>query len=253
LGSGLSEMPNKLFLVFIFFSLFCISVYPQDMSDEQLDGRKFLDDFFWYQKYLPLDSISELHTLRNTLIFLDENDSEGFEKSNETLKVNIQDLHKIFLDKLYQRIVQTDKKIETLLNEYGSNTEVQEAAIEYIDFKYAVENGNYPQDDICLDRIDELYSRLIIGLGYKKLDKNNNGSISTGLGDDRINSGINSNGKIYIVKNGDYLRKLAAIFYDNERYWRLIFNHNRKQGLLGANPDLIYPGVTIEIPTLLER
>jgi len=223
------------------------------MANEQLEVSKFLDDFFWYQKYLPLEIISELYTLRNTFIFLEENDSEGFEKSNDKLIINIQDLNSMFLEKLNQRMIQTDKKIETLLTEYGSNMEVQEVALDYIGFKSAIENHNYPKDDACLDRIDELYSRLITSFGYKKLDKDNSGSISTGLVDDKINFNISNNEKTYIVKNGDYLRKLAAIFYGNERYWQFIYNHNRKQGLLGANPDLIYPGVKIEIPKLPER
>jgi LysM repeat protein len=245
-------MPNKLILEFVVFSLLCTSVYSQDMSGEQLEARKFLDDFFWYQKYLPLDNISELYTLRNTLIFLDENDSEGFEKSIDTLKINIQDLTKMFLERLHQRMVQTDKKINTLINKYESDPKVQEAVMEYTDFKSVIANGNYPKDDACLDKIDELYSRLITGLGYKKLNKDKKDN-SDGLGGSRISPDISDSGGTYTIKNGDYLRKLAAIFYGNERYWRLIYNHNRNQGLFGANPDLIYPGVTIVIPKLSER
>ena len=108
----------------------------------------------------------------------------------------------------------------------------------------------------CLDKIDELYSRLIISLGYKKPDKDNSAPIndnSAGLSDDKISPGINGSGKTYMVKYGDYLRKLAASFYGNERYWWLIYDHNRNLGLFGADPDLIYPGVTIEIPELPER
>ena len=53
-------------------------------------------------------------------------------------------------------------------------------------------------------------------------------------------------GKIYVVKKGDSLSKIAKESYGDANEWRKIYEANRD---LIKDPDLIYPGQTLKIPT----
>jgi hypothetical protein len=250
-------MLNKLICGLIIFLFLSISVSSQDISDEQAEAHKFIDDFFWYRKYLPIDSISELYTLRNTFVFLKENDPDGFEKSSVSLNENIHGLNNKVLEKIMQRLILTDQKMDVIIREYESNTEVQELNKQYIAFKSIITESDYPDNDICLDKIEEFYSRFITGLGYKTKNSGDIGVINS----ERLHKGTadynednnNNSERAYTVIAGDYLRKIAASFYGNERYWQIIYGFNGNHNLFGDNPDLIYPGITIEIPPLPER
>lgn len=48
------------------------------------------------------------------------------------------------------------------------------------------------------------------------------------------------------VVRGDWLSKLALFYYGNLRFWPSIYNANK--GVIGSNPDLIYPGQQLLIP-----
>lgn len=50
----------------------------------------------------------------------------------------------------------------------------------------------------------------------------------------------------YTIQQRDYLRWIAQRAYGAERFWPEIYQANR--AVLGANPDLIYPGVRVYIP-----
>jgi nucleoid-associated protein YgaU len=50
----------------------------------------------------------------------------------------------------------------------------------------------------------------------------------------------------YTIQPRDFLRWMAERAYGNEVFWPEIFRANRN--VLGPNPDLIYPGVTVYIP-----
>lgn len=50
----------------------------------------------------------------------------------------------------------------------------------------------------------------------------------------------------YTIQPRDFLRWMSQRAYGNEMLWPEIYHANR--GVLGANPDLIYPGVTVYIP-----
>lgn len=50
----------------------------------------------------------------------------------------------------------------------------------------------------------------------------------------------------YTVKSGDSLWKIAVNFYSKGSEWRKIYNANTK--VIGANPNLIYPGQKLVIP-----
>jgi nucleoid-associated protein YgaU len=51
----------------------------------------------------------------------------------------------------------------------------------------------------------------------------------------------------YTVKSGDSLSKIAQQLYGDGKRWRSIFEANRD---LITNPDLIYPGQVLKIPTI---
>lgn len=50
----------------------------------------------------------------------------------------------------------------------------------------------------------------------------------------------------YIVQDGDYLIKIAKQVYGDSSRWREIYDANKD--LIGSNPDLIYPGMELDIP-----
>jgi nucleoid-associated protein YgaU len=52
-------------------------------------------------------------------------------------------------------------------------------------------------------------------------------------------------GKIYVVKEGDSLSRIARREYGDEQQWRRIFEANRD---IIDDPDLIHPGQQLRIP-----
>lgn len=50
----------------------------------------------------------------------------------------------------------------------------------------------------------------------------------------------------YIVNQGDYLIKIAKQVYGDSSRWREIYEANKE--LIGSNPDLIQPGMELDIP-----
>ena len=52
-------------------------------------------------------------------------------------------------------------------------------------------------------------------------------------------------GRTYTVVKGDSLSKIAKQFYGSAGQWKKIYEANKD---LIKNPDLIYPGQTIQIP-----
>jgi nucleoid-associated protein YgaU len=190
----------------------------------------FINCSFWFQKYLPLEYISNYDLLQETLI--EANETGKIEKSINDLSLNIQNLNNIIFEKLDSEITLKDEKMDILKARYSEDVRILDS--QYLIFKAAIEKRNFPPDDTCLDQIDEYYSRLIIRLGFG----GNSGEIN-----------------VYVVKKGDYFRKIAELFYDDEREWELIFKENKSNKKLLPNPDnadLIYPNVEITIP-LLER
>ena len=52
--------------------------------------------------------------------------------------------------------------------------------------------------------------------------------------------------RIYVVKPGDSLSKIARLFYGDDRLWKRIYDANKTT--IGGNPNLIYPGQRFVIP-----
>ncbi len=57
----------------------------------------------------------------------------------------------------------------------------------------------------------------------------------------------NEKAEFYTIKSGDTLSKIAKAYYGDPMKYPEIFEANRE---VIKNPDLIYPGQTIRIPTL---
>jgi hypothetical protein len=211
----------------------CIPVLSQDIQIEQKMANEFIDDFFWYQKYLPLEYISEYYTLRNLLDSLRTNDPEEFDLASKALYERILYLYNLANGRIREEIERKRPRLDVLNSQYGSSAGVPELVRRFSDFTGDINNGNYPQDDTLLDQIEEYYSRLIIRLGFR---------------------GGNESEPYDVIK-GDYFRKIARKRYGNkyERDWIHIYNaniNNKKLLPNPANPDLIYPGVRIVIPPL---
>jgi nucleoid-associated protein YgaU len=50
----------------------------------------------------------------------------------------------------------------------------------------------------------------------------------------------------YIVKEGDTLSEIAERQFGLKDGWTELYRHNR--GVIGPNPDLIFPGQELDIP-----
>ena len=231
-GSGLSEMPNKFFAALIIASCICVSGFSQNVTFRQSETDEFIDGFFWYQKYLPLENIPVYYVMRNTLGFLKANDHEEFIKLGNDMSGQIRELKNTVFDRLQREIELRNYKMVILNREHGSRADVQELNNQFIFFKSFINTGSYPQDDFCLDRIDELYSLYVTRLSYYNPNRQD----------------------IYIVRQGDYFRKIALNLFGNEMHWRRIYNFGNNKNLLPNpnNPNLIIPGTVFQIPPPLQ-
>jgi len=232
-------MRNKLIFSAVFLC-FYMPVFSQDIPEDslldiQIEQRmadKFIDYFFWYQKYLPLEYISEYYTLRNLLGSLRTNDLEEYDLASKALYERILYLTNLAHGRILQEIERIRPKLNILNAKYRSSVGVPELVEQFFEFTRDINNGNYPHDDTLLGQIEEYYSRLVTKYGY-----------------------VNTNFKTYIVQNGDSLRKISKIFYGNEMLWKSLVSadtnkDNRKFLPNPKNFDLIYPGVKIVIPPL---
>jgi len=218
---------NRIFSVLVFFFL-GLPVFSQSVPLERIRAEKFIDESFWYQNYLPPDNINEYYALRNLLVFIRENDAQGYEKLSVELTEPLRDLNNKILEIMRPRIEAASQKLKSLEKRHGSNPEVIEATHELCVLKSLASTGNLPHNDYCLVKIEELYSRLISNAEYIPLNEGT-----------------------YLVEAGDYLRKIAVKVYGNELLWKQIYTANKdNRDFLPNpnNPNLIYHGVRILIP-----
>ena len=55
--------------------------------------------------------------------------------------------------------------------------------------------------------------------------------------------------KQYTVISGDSLWKIAQKFLGSGSRWREIYTYNNNKSIIGGNPNLIYPGQVLSIPS----
>jgi nucleoid-associated protein YgaU len=58
----------------------------------------------------------------------------------------------------------------------------------------------------------------------------------------------NQNQKVYVVQPGDWLSKIAIKFYGDANKWTKIYEVPANKAVIGANPNLIQPGMRLQIP-----
>jgi len=236
-------MRNKLILFVLIFMCFCTSAFSQAHSINKAIIDSFINNVYWFHKYLPLECIPDYDILRemlNETINANELNAVN-DKTNSDLYVYIPIFNNMISKRLDYEIILKDEKMIVLTDQHPNIKEIQVLNRQYLSFKTNIERHNFPSDASCLDQIDEYYSRLIIKLGYHG---NNSGANVAESG-------------IYDVVEGDYFRKIARKVYGNkhELDWIHIFNENINNKKLlpnPANPDLIYPYVKIIIPNLPE-
>lgn len=51
----------------------------------------------------------------------------------------------------------------------------------------------------------------------------------------------------YTVVSGDSLYRIAQRFYRDGNLWQQIYNYRNNRRIIGPNPDLIRPGLQIEL------
>lgn len=51
----------------------------------------------------------------------------------------------------------------------------------------------------------------------------------------------------YTVQSGDSLYKIAQRFYGDGNLWTAIYNYKNNRNIIGPNPNLIRPGMNIEL------
>jgi len=238
-------MRNKFILFAVIFMYLCTSALSQAHSNDNVMTDGFIFGTYWFHKYLPLENIPDYDVLRemlNETIDNDELSSVNNETENE-LDRYIPILYNMIFKRLDDEIILRDEKMDALKTKYPDMEKIQVLDKKYLLFKTDIEKQNFPDNDFCFDQIDEYYSRLIIGLGFHgNSSGNSNGTDVT-------------EGGGYVVKEGDYLRKIARKVYGNKHEfdWVRIYNANKNNKEFlpkPANPDLIYSGVRIVIPQL---
>jgi len=62
----------------------------------------------------------------------------------------------------------------------------------------------------------------------------------------KVNSQLKS-GLKYTILKGDSLSKIANKFYGNGELWNSIYHYKNNFKIIGDNPNIIYPGVKIDL------
>ena len=231
-------MLNKLICCIVVFFCLCIQVFAQDVKIQQTEAGNFVEQIYWYHKYLPLEDVPAYDVLRQRLI--EANSADEFDKISNELAPYIHHLNNRLFRQLKLEISRRDEKIDKLTIQYNSNEKVDDLSGQYTIFNDEIDTAgksphSYPENDVCLGNIDNLYSELITRSRY---GNNRNRYPWTGT---------------YTVEKGDYLRRIAEKFYGHEMLWERIWkddmNYRNKSFLPDPqNPDFIYPNAEIRIP-----
>lgn len=102
---------------------------------------------------------------------------------------------------------------------------------------------NY-QTDLEADWVNALRNSLINDPLYKKYIKKN--FIGDGVEPPQNQPNNEQNQRIYIVKPGDWLSKIAITYYGDAMKYKII--HQANLQVIGPNPDIIKPGQRLIIP-----
>jgi hypothetical protein len=221
---GLSEMlkgkPVRILLVLL---AVCSSrVFADD------DAARVLSvSLRFYEKYLSFNDYIRLNMIRDAVMHTEKSDPNMSRHILAVSETEILDLHQSGMTKLVERMIRVDQKLFELLGITGSvKAEITILDTEYTDYKANI--GQHPESDEVMDKIEKLYSELILRKRYEQ----------------RMTE------TVYVVKRGDWLVKIAEldIVYGDWRKWRLIYQANKSIMPNPNNPALILPGMRLTIP-----
>jgi hypothetical protein len=230
--SGLSEMlkDKPVWILLVLIAACVPRAFADDAAERILSGGLRL-----YEKYLPFNDYIRLCVIRDTVMRM--------EKSNPTMsrhiltvsEKEILDLHQNGMARLAERVILVDQK----LVELRRITSPAKAEIAILDEEYAVYKANidqHPEDDEVMDKVEKLYSELILRNRYEQRTAETKTRTVMGT--------------VYVVKRGDWLVKIAELdsVYGDWRKWRLIYEANKGVMPNPDNPALILPGMSLVIP-----
>ncbi|MDR0563234.1 MAG: LysM peptidoglycan-binding domain-containing protein [Spirochaetaceae bacterium] len=178
-----------------------------------------------YERYLPRSKAIQLQAIRQTL----QDNKYDINHILQASKPMIDELDAIVLRNLADRLDVAGMKYERIRNsspalqaEYAGFIQKKETAPEYLVTKAGMEDI-----EAFINRVDELYAQA----NWQDVPP--------------PGSQPNEAGTVYLVKTGDFLRKIAQNIYGDERRWSLIYRANPQI----KHPDLIYPGMEFRIPS----
>jgi hypothetical protein len=253
-------MRNKCILCLLIFLCAFTSVFSSEKTEAERQEplEVFLNDFYWYKKYLPLGDVSELHMVRNMVFSLQESAAETNVIHSSYMKnfeERISSLHERALKSIEEYVDENwiEGKLALLTERHGVNQEVQRAESDFAVFMRAVQANTFPENDDCLNAIEVLFSRLITAPMYTRTTPGRCTCPSVcqthrvpDLGGYSPNDGLTAAGDTYRVVRGDYLVLIARRLWGPgyEAFWPCIYRlniHNRLFLPNPANPNLIHP------------
>ncbi|MDR2484921.1 MAG: LysM peptidoglycan-binding domain-containing protein [Treponema sp.] len=186
---------------------------------------KIIGDFSLYERYLPRSRLIQIQAIRQTLA---DNETYDINHILRASKRIIDECDALVLQHLADRMDTAAQKYEKIRN---SNPQLQNQYMEFTRKKQEspellITKAGMEETEAFIHTVDVLYAQA-----------NWRGAPLPAPGGD------GSEGR-YVVKPGDFLRKIAGTLYGDEMQWRLIYNAN--PGI--PHPDLIYPGMEFRIP-----
>lgn len=177
-----------------------------------------------YERYLPKSGLIRLYAIRRTL----RDNKYDINHVLQASKRVINELDAMVLLALADRLDTAGGKYQRIRNdnpelqaEYASFAKKQREEPETLITRPGMESI-----EAFIDRIDALYAQA----NWQNLPA--------------ASPPLNRAGGIYVVKEGDFLRKIARDVYGDEDRWNIIYRANPQI----KNPDLIYPGMEVAIP-----
>jgi hypothetical protein len=226
--SGLSGMLKSksawMLLLLILLAICAPLSFADDAAARILSGSLRL-----YEKYLPFNDYIRLSMVRDAVMYTEKSDPTMSRHILTISEKEILDLHQGGMTKLAERMSRVDQKLSELLGITGpAKAEIAILDKEYTDYKANI--GQHPESDEVMDKIEKLYSELILRKRYEQRKRMME--------------------MIYVVKRGDWLVKIAELdtVYGDWRKWRLIFEANKSIMPNPNNPALIFPEMRLVIP-----
>lgn len=222
--SGLSEMfkGKPAWIILVLLAVCPPRTFADDVAARILSGSLRI-----YEKYLSFNDYARLCVVRDAVMYTEKSDPNMSRHILTVSEKEIFGLHQSGMAKLAERMGIVDQKLSALRGITGdAKAEIEILDKEYADYKANIDQ--HPEKDEVMDKIEKLYSELILRKRYERRMKST----------------------VYVVKNGDWLVRIAELdtVYGDWRKWRLIYNANKSIMPEPNNPALIFPGMRLVIP-----